>query len=136
MAEKIRPAQLRKIFAVARELNLDDDLLHTIVYGVTGKERLSKMTKHEASLIIDDLERRAGRGRNAALATKKQLYKIRCLEEQLGWQDNPNRLRKFCLKYAGVEDPRWLTKDKAWRIIEGLKSLAARQCSDACRETR
>jgi len=135
MAERIKPNQLRKIYAVARELKIDDDLLHALVYGVTGKEQISKLTKRQAGLVIDELERRAGRGRAAALATNGQRQKISYLEEQLGWRDNPNRLRKFCLKYAGVEDPSWLTKDKAWRVIEGLKALAARQ-PGACRETK
>ncbi len=131
----ITAAQRKKVFATARELCLDDDLLHAIVEGLTGKEHISELTKREAALVIDDLENRANRsrsivlpgGRKVALATKKQLWKIRELEKELGWADNPKRLQGFCHKYAGVDNPQWLTRAQAWRVIEGLKALAGRK---------
>lgn len=134
MAE-ITAAQRKKIYATARELGLDNDLLHALVQGITGKEHISDLTKRQAGLIIDEIERRANRsgrstvlptGSMVVLATKKQLWKIRELEKELGWEDNPKRLRGFCKKYAGVDNPRWLTKAQAWKIIEGLKVLLSR----------
>ncbi len=134
-AQSLTPAQRRKIFAVAGELGLDNDLLHALVYGVAGKEHISDLSKKEAGWVIDELERRANRsrtvvlptGRKVPLATKKQHWKIKQLVQQLGWEDNPKRLQGFCRKYAGVDNPRWLTKDQAWRLIEGLKSLLQRE---------
>lgn len=137
MADKITPAQKRKIFATARELGLDNDLLHAVVVNRTGKKHISDLNKHQAIMIIDELEHRAGRStrcvvlpdnRQVVLATKEQLWKMRQLEKQLGWDANPKRLRGFCRKYAGkVENIEWLTKAQAWRVIEGLKALLARE---------
>lgn len=130
----ITQAQKRKIFAVARELGLDNDLLHAVAYGLTQKEHISDLSKTEAALVIDDLERRANRsrdiqlpgGRRVALATKEQQWLIWKLVADLGWDDNPKRLEGFCKKYAGVDNPQWLTRAQAWRVIEGLKALAGR----------
>ena len=130
----INAAQKRKIFAVARELSIDLDLLHALVQGLVGKEHISELTKAEACRVIDDLEHRADRSRDVqlpgggkvALVNRGQLGKIRALEAELGWSANPKRLQGFCRKYAGVDDIRWLTKAQAWRLIEGLKALAAR----------
>lgn len=133
--ENMTAAQRRKIFAVARELKLDDDLLHDVVYGLTRKEHISDLTKREAVLVIDDLERRvrrpqatAGRGgKRTVMATRKQLWMINKLVKDLGWDDNPKRLQGFIRKYAKVDHPRWLTLVQAGKIIEGLKALAERQ---------
>lgn len=64
------------------------------------------------------------------LATKKEIWKIKQLVTELGWTDNPKRLNGFLKKYAGVERVEWLTHAKAWRVIEALKKLVARQESN------
>ncbi|MGQ9826042.1 MAG: phage protein GemA/Gp16 family protein, partial [Desulfotomaculales bacterium] len=95
---------------MAGELGLDNDLLHALVNGVTGKEHISGLNKKEASRVIDELEERANRsrtvmlpdGRKVPLATKKQHLKIKQLVQRLCWEDNQKRLQGFCKKYAGV----------------------------------
>ncbi len=122
--------QKKKIYAVAREIGIDNDLLHALVEKRFSKQHISDLTLIQAGALIDYLEERKGRGRNiqlpsgrkVPLVTDKQLYKINQLARQLGW-DNPKRLPGFCKKYAGVDKPEWLTKEQAWRVIEGLKSL-------------
>lgn len=124
--------QKKKIYAVAREIGLDNDLLHSLVEAKFKKQHISDLTLNQAGALIDYLEERKGSGRHiqlptgrkVPLVTDKQLYKINQLARQLGWQDNPKRLQGFCRKYAQVDNPEWLTKEQAWRIIEGLKSLA------------
>lgn len=128
--------QRKKIYAVARELGLDNDLLHEVVEVQTGKQHISDLSKVEAIRVIDYLEgltSRAGRrtsqavGGAAPRATNKQLWKIDQLAKALGWEDNPKRVKGFIKKYAGVDNPEWLTKAQAWRVIEGLKALLAKQ---------
>jgi len=137
VANKITAAQKRKIFVTAREMALDNDLLHAIVEERTGKKHISELDKYQAVKIIDELEHRAGRPARCVvlpgqgrveLATKEQIWKIGQLEKELGWDTNPKRLKGFCRKYAGkVENIKWLTKARAWRVIEGLKALIERE---------
>jgi len=123
--------QKKKIYAVAREIGIDNDLLHSQVEAKFKKQHISDLTLNQAGALIDYLEGLKGdknrhvqlpTGRLLPLITDKQLYKINQLARQLGW-DNPKRLQGFCKKYAGVDKPEWLTKEQAWRVIEGLKSL-------------
>lgn len=125
--------QKKKIYAVAREIGLDNDLLHDLVEIKFKKQHISDLTLAQAGSFIDYLEGRKGTadrytqlptGRQLALITDKQLWKMNQLAKELGWQDNPKRLQGFCRKYAQVDNPEWLTKEQAWRVIEGLKSLA------------
>lgn len=131
--EKITGAQRKKIYAVARELGIDNDLLHELVLRLTGKEHISELTKKEAIRVIDELEpRRPTRtvqrtGRQVLLATRKQYWMINKLAQELGWDDNPKRLQGFIKKYAKVDHPRWLTVKQASAVIEGLKALAERR---------
>lgn len=133
-ANAITIAQKRKIYAVSREIGMDNDLLHSIVKNKCKKEHISDLTMKQAAQVIDYLEGRKGTetrsiklpsGRSVPLVTEKQLWKINQLALELGWQDNPKRLRGFCSKYTDIDNPEWMTVDQAWRIIEGLKSLVA-----------
>lgn len=54
-AVKITPAQLRKIWASARDKGIDSDLLHTIVYQESKKEHISDLSLGEAKRVIDRL---------------------------------------------------------------------------------
>jgi hypothetical protein len=122
MAKLTKP-QLKKIWATARELGMDKDLLYSVVQHLTGSDSISSLTIAEANTVIDFLTNQAIPGR----ATKQQIWKINRLAEELGWDDNPSRLVGFIKKYAGVENIKWLTSNQAWRIIEGLKKMKARQ---------
>jgi hypothetical protein len=117
--------QLRKIWWLARQLGLDDDLLHARVKALVGKESLRALTRREAGIVIDDLERL--HSNRPGMATKRELWKIRQLEKALGWDDNPKRLRAFLKKYYGVDDVRFLTHAAAWRLIESLKKIRERE---------
>lgn len=119
---KITAAQVRIIWVLAKRHGFDEDLLRTKVKAITGSESISAMTKTEAARVIDTLIP----GRAANMATKKQLWLIDRLSKELGWDDNPKRLQGFAKKYAGVDNINWLTADKAWRLIEGLKKIRAR----------
>lgn len=124
---KITQPQMRKLYATAREKGIDNDLLHDMVKSRYKKDSVRALTIKQAANLIDSMETgrtvRLPTGRPLYLATEKQIYKIHGLEKALGWADNPARLRGFLKKYAGTEQVEWLTKEQAWRVIEGLKSV-------------
>lgn len=124
MKEPLTPAQMRKIWAMAKQFDLDEDLLRTVVKRLTNQERISQLTKQQARKVIEELEQRAN-GR-PGMASQKQIWKIRQLEKDLGWDQNPARLRAFLKKYYRVDRPEWLTGRAAWRAIESLKKIKER----------
>ena len=133
----ITPEQRKKIYATAREIGMDNDLLHAVVKDLTGLEHTSDLTVVQAAQVIDYISLNSpsqrsvatATGRKVAMVTDKQLWKMKDLSKELGWDKNPKRLRGFCTKYAGVDNPDWMTKQQAWRIIEGLKSLVKQQAA-------
>lgn len=130
--ELLNEAQRRKIWATAKELEINSKDLHLIVWTETDKEHISELTKQEAIDVIQRLETvKANRlGIAYSMATKKQLWKIEQLIKELDW-DNSKRLQKFISKYAKVDSIKWLTKKDAAKIIEGLKAMADRKAKDA-----
>lgn len=124
--------QIRKIYAVAKELDIDNELLHTITLNVTGKESISVLTNSQAIQLIDELEyKKTGVKKKSAYrsnrATEDQIYKIRALETALGWESNPKRLKAFMKKYSRVDNIQWLTFEAASNLIEALKKVEERE---------
>ena len=130
---KITPSQMRKNYALAKEYAIDNDLLHIIVESETGREHISELTIMEAVKVIDKME-----GRKQSTDPKKEhmTYKqeafIMALARELKWVDeegniDDRRLNGFCRKYYEIESYKWLTRSKAGKVIEGLKSLLRKQ---------
>lgn len=120
--------QIKKIYATAKELGMDAELLHTYVFNLVGVKHISALTKYEAMNVIDSLEEKKGNVKKkpqkaANRISKEQVWKIQKLAEELGWTDNPNRLKGFIRKYAKVDVIHWLTPIQASNIIEGMKKL-------------
>jgi hypothetical protein len=128
---RITSAQIKKIYATSKELQLDNDLLHTFIFNMIGCEHISALTVYEANQIIDELEYKKTGVRKqqyrSNMATDDQIYKIHALERELGWNDNPRRLRGFMRKYCKTDNERWLTFDKASNLIEALKKVIDRE---------
>ncbi|MFT9496348.1 regulatory protein GemA [Anaerosolibacter sp.] len=127
---KITNGQMRKMYATAKEIGIDNDLLHNLVFHVSGQEHISALTKREAMDVIDALEekktgRKKQRGNNRA--SEEQKNKIRKLEEALGWKGDPKRLQGFMRKFARVEKLDWLTPNQASNLIESLKKVLERE---------
>ncbi len=59
------------------------------------------------------------------MATAGQRAKIRQLEMELGWSDNPERLRGFIRKRLGMASIG--TKAQAIKVIEALKAMLTRE---------
>jgi len=127
MAQLITQPQIKKLWVMARELGMDEVDLRGVVYNITGSDHISTLTVAQAARVIDYLQDRLDRQYRPEMASKAQVWKINKLAGELGWADNPKRLKGFVKKYAKVEDLRWLTARAAWQIIEGLKKLLERQ---------
>ena len=85
------------------------------------------MTSREGIQVIDRLLRLTGQEPKvpAGRATGNQKGLIRRLERELGWADDPARLRGFLRARFGVESMNWLTDKKASAAIEALKAMIA-----------
>lgn len=129
---KINNLQMRKIYAMAKELDMDNELLHAFIKNNVQKEHISELSKYEAMDVIDRMDEmktgvKKAKAYRSNMATQDQIYKIKALEKELGWNDNPKRLKAFTKKYAGVENLNWLTFSKASNLIESLKKVTKRE---------
>lgn len=122
---KITSAQMKKIYAVAKEYNIETiqgskhDQLHDIVYEVTRQRSISELTKEQAISVIDRIT--GAKVIGVERATARQVGYIRDLAKQLGWHNNPKRLEGFIRKYTKIEKLEWISVRDASNIIEGLK---------------
>ena len=128
---KITQAQQRKIPARAGELGMDDDLLHSYVSMLAGKDSLKELSLTDAIRVIDGLEAKKGYAAGDRIS-KRQEYYIFVLMRKLGWTDenvtmDKKRLNGFVKKQYGIDDYRWMTKGVAGKVIEALKEMDGRQ---------
>lgn len=133
MTVTIAGPQMKRLWASARELEMDSDAVHALVKAVTGADHISTLTHAQAVQVIDALSTRKGKPPGGV--SKKQMWLIRDLARQLGWSDNPKRLRGFTKRQAGVERLEWLTASGARRVVEGLKALLKREKKDDASES-
>lgn len=76
---------------------------------------------------------RQTRGNTGTVNQRKKIYK---LTETLGW-DKPARVNGLCKKMFGVACVEWLDYQQCSKLIEALKSMAARmEKEDADRSER
>jgi hypothetical protein len=129
--EKRTPEQNRKIWALAGEIGFDETLLRDLVERQTGQRSTSALTNRQANALIEEMNRIGGKQptqtttgtRRSGMATPEQIHKIRSLERELGWADNPKRLQAFMQKYSGVSRLEWLPLAAAASLIESLKGV-------------
>ena len=131
MAALITPMQRSKIFAEAKELGIDNELLHELVYAETGCRSLRMLTMVQAARVIDRLE---GKTTPKGMATPKQKRFIESLLKQIGWTGDDGvpdmaRLEGFLRARFNVDSYKWLTIKKASEVIEALKDMKARSKS-------
>jgi len=122
---------IKKIWATARSIGMEQEDIYNVLQRETGKDSMRQCSQKELERVLLSLQSMQGfnnfRGNRV---TKKQLWKIGQLEKQLGWQDNPQRLKGFIKKFYSVEQMEWLTSTQAWRLIESLKKLAQKENRD------
>ena len=128
---RITQAQQRKIHAMARELGMDDDLLHSYVSMMAQKDSLKALSLTEAIKVIDGMEAKKGYAAGDRISRRQEQY-LFILRKKLGWTDaqgNPDkkRLDGFVKKQYGIDDYRWITRSAASKVIEALKVLTGRK---------
>lgn len=131
MAALISRMQIAKIYAMSRELGIDNDLLHELVDAQTGCSSLRELTRAQGNMVIDRLAGRNGAGR---MATPRQKYYIKVLLEKMGWvrEDgaaDTGRLEGLLKARFGVDSYGCLTVKKAGEVIEALKQMAGREAA-------
>lgn len=120
------PAQLRRIYGLARERGLDDEMLHAYVSQLTGRESLKELTMKEAARVIDGLA--PSGGFTAGGITPRQQKYLLGLAKELGWVDaegnvDLKKLDAFALRNYKKYTVKWLTVKEAGKMIEGLKAI-------------
>lgn len=129
MAAKKSKPQIKTIWGLASELGFDKETLYTILERETGKESMRACTGKELNKVVyvlGKLKDGYNESRNG-MASKEQIWKIRKLEEALGWKDNPARLNGFIKKYYCTERIEWLKGWQAHKLIESLKKILQKQ---------
>jgi hypothetical protein len=132
----ITPEQIKKVWAVARERDVDADTMRNMAEQISGRPSISGLTKDEARRLIDRMEGKESSFaskplRAANMVTEKQMWKIRKLAQELGWDGNAKRLEGFLLKYTGIAKLEWLSKAKAIGLIDGMKNMLNRKQKEA-----
>ena len=135
MGKVISVSQMRKIYALARERGMDSDLLHAHIQALTEKESMKELTMPEGIRIIESLEGKPLELKGQVKASYNQMRYIFGLMKQLGWvtdsgEPDTKRLDRFLQsKRAGINlgSYQWLTKEKAGKLIEALKSISERK---------
>lgn len=121
---KASGAQLKMVYGLAKKAGIDNDVLHDAAARICRKSSLAELTTLEASRLIDYLKHVSGDDQSVPdRASAGQQGLIFSIARQMGWMDDPNRLRGFIEKMAGVSDVRFLTSDKAGVCIEALKHM-------------
>lgn len=126
-------AQKRKIWSLARQQGMDDDLLHAYIFNLVHKDSIRKLNIVEAVKVIDGLsgkEVRAASPKTADMSYAQRRY-ICSLACQLGWVDgdgdlDEKRLDSFCRAQYSTLHFTCLTRSKACKCIEALKEMVRR----------
>ena len=119
---------MRRFWAVCRECGISSEDAHNKVSAEFGYESIKLLTDREALYIIDCfLGKESRKPSSKGVMSQKQRWLIENLEDELGWKDNPERLRGFIKKYTGCEFLDWLSARQASSVIEGLKRLASQK---------
>jgi hypothetical protein len=121
-------AQRRRIFAMAWELSLDNDVLHDLVAGATGEAHISKLTVDQAGKVIEALIRMVERPRPGRL-TPGQRKKILKLGYLLDWERR--QIDGMCRRVVNVASMDWLTPRDAWKVTEAMKAMVKRREAEA-----
>lgn len=142
---KITNKQLKMIWTLARQLGMGSELLHEMVFDVTGKDSLKKLTIPEAVGVIEGLVDDGARIRKkrkprrklpmnvVELITGEQIRLIEYLVDQLGW-NNPKQLTGFNRRV--IKKERICTIKEASKVIEGLKAILNRKQKGGDHKTR
>lgn len=129
-------AQVREIWARARQRGLTDETLHQLVSAETGSDSIRALNKTQADKVIVALggvqhQRKRSRTAQARrqkagvkqMVTQAQIDLITFLLAELGW--TIASLEKFCKRQVKRDKP--TTTEEANKVIEGMKAILKRR---------
>lgn len=139
MPKKETKSYITKLWGIAKspELKLSGEELHLLVLAHTGKESIRELNVRELNTCIrvlldmKDSARSAAKGKQERYnagnpSTVRQRKKIYKLTQELGW-DKAARVNGLCKKMFAVSCVEWLNYQQCSKLIEALKSMAARK---------
>lgn len=123
--------QIKAIYGLASRLNMDAELLHDTVFGITRRTSIADLTRDEATRVIKTLldhlnpnALRREKGNITYLVSIDQVEKIRALAAKMGWGDE--QIDKLAMRQ--YQQPfRRLRVNQAQGLIEGMKSILERK---------
>lgn len=116
--------QIRKIYAIGTQLGIKgkgrEDLLHELVYGVTGKNSIGELTDKEANAVLSELYKRLP----SAPKTKRKSKD----DDELGYNGmaTPDQQRlcwRYCYRLKELDS----NPDSA-EVFERLKGAITKVC--------
>lgn len=128
LVDGMRNKLLKQIWGLAKQQGLTKDDVYSIVFRETRKEHMSDCSDKELErvrkviIFIKDVN-----AQRPNMATKRQMWKIEQLEKDLGWDNNPKRLRNFVKKYYHVDKLEWLKFSQASNLIDSLKNVLKKE---------
>jgi len=129
----INTKQIKLIWVLARQLGFDDGQVHDLIFQTTAKKSIKTLSDIEAKQFIDHLIRLGAQVKKrrkplkelplnvVELVSQKQVQLIDLLIDQLGWENEPDRLKGFARRT--IKRDRIITKQDGMKVIEGLKSI-------------
>lgn len=113
---------------------MSEEELHLLVARETGKESLRLLNKNEIKLIVTVLASMKASvngkktyGKTGNKATTNQRRKILKLIQELGWEDNPDRINGFVWRMFKINRLEWVNADQCSQLIEALKKMIERK---------
>lgn len=134
---KLKVEYIRRIYGNAKGQGLDNDELHSLVFQLTGKDSITKLTEKEAERVICKLRGkrvhiRSGNG-GKGMITEKQKKLLFALMYEFIALDGGNkaavgvRLSGMARKMHGQERVEWLSAREASELAEGIKKMIERK---------
>lgn len=120
----ISKGQIACIFTLARQLSMDNDDVHALIEGTTGRSSVKQLTMRQAIEVINRLKEMAGEPsdpNDRFRPTDGEIYLMRQLAAELGWTDD--RLASFCKARFGVDVMSWMSRQTIRKVIEALKAM-------------
>ena len=151
----IRQKLLAQVHIAKKELGLDDDLYREMLYASFRVKSAKYLNDIQLAHFIDILKKcgwkRQGKehypegfgkdkyenlGNRKGFATPAQLRLIEALWDRVSFaEDKETALRRFLENRFRISHIRFLTAEKASRVIDALKDMYVRKCFEtACRK--
>ena len=136
---KLSSSQLRKIYKTAKEIGMDNELLHSYIEALIGKEHIRDLTMSEATIVIRGLAGEDVRSESPrfSVMSSKQKGMILYLASELGWlrEDRKvdlKRLDGYVRKEYSTLYFFNLSRSNACKCIESMKAMLTRKEKQRC----